>query len=64
VPGNNLAEGIVFMSEDFLQGENLKSMIGRWRLCTVSFFEAMFLEKLDFWCCLGELIGKVGFLFL
>jgi hypothetical protein len=27
----------------------------RWRrLCTVSFLEASLLEKLDFWCCLGD----------
>jgi hypothetical protein len=43
-----------FESEDFLQGENLRSMIGRrQRLCTVPFLEASLLEKLDFWCCLG-----------
>jgi hypothetical protein len=54
VPDNNLAEDIVYMSEDFIQGENLKSIIGRrWRLCTISFLEATLLEKLDFWCCLG-----------
>jgi hypothetical protein len=42
------------VSEDFLQGENLRSMIGRRRrLCVVSFMEASLLEKLDFWCCLG-----------
>jgi hypothetical protein len=44
------------MSEDFLQGETLRSVIGRrWCLCTVSFLEASLLEMLDFWCCLGEL---------
>jgi hypothetical protein len=54
VPGSDLVEGIAFVSDDFLQGENLRSMIGRRRrLCTVSFLEASLLEKLDFWCCLG-----------
>jgi hypothetical protein len=42
------------VSEDFLRGENLRSMIGRRRrLCTVSFLEASLLEKLDFGCYLG-----------
>jgi hypothetical protein len=39
---------LCFESEDFLQGENLWSMIGRWRWsCPVSFLEALLLEKLD-----------------
>jgi hypothetical protein len=43
-----------FASEDFLQGENLWSMIGqRRRLCTISFLKASLLEKLDFLCCFG-----------
>jgi hypothetical protein len=43
-----------FESEVFLQGENLRSMIGRrQRLCTVTFLEASLLEKLNFWCYLG-----------
>jgi hypothetical protein len=42
------------VSEDFLQGENLRSIIGRrHRLCTVSLLEASLLEKLDFGCYLG-----------
>jgi hypothetical protein len=42
------------VSEDFLHGKNLRSMIGqRWRLCTVSFLKASLLEKLDFRCSLG-----------
>jgi hypothetical protein len=42
------------VSEDFLQGENLRSMIGqRRRLCVVSFLEASLLEKMNFWCCPG-----------
>jgi hypothetical protein len=42
------------VSENFLQCENLRSMIGQRRcLCAVSFLEASLLEKLDFWCCLG-----------
>jgi hypothetical protein len=42
------------VSENFFQGENLRSLIGRWRcLCTISFLEASLLEKLDFWCCIG-----------
>jgi hypothetical protein len=45
VPGNGLVGGIVFVSEDVLQGEDLRSMIGRRRrLCTVSFLEASLLE--------------------
>jgi hypothetical protein len=37
-----------FASENYLQGENLGSLIGRrQRLSTVSFFEASFLEGLD-----------------
>ena len=53
--GNGLVEVIVFFaSEDFLQGENLGSLIGRRRrVCIVSFFEASLLEGLDFWCCFG-----------
>jgi hypothetical protein len=40
------------MSEDFLEDENLSSMIEqRRRLCTVFFLEASLLEKLDFWYC-------------
>jgi hypothetical protein len=54
VTGNDLVEGIVFMSEDFLQDENLRSMIGqRRRLCTIFFLEASLLEKLNFGCYLG-----------
>jgi hypothetical protein len=42
------------MSGEFLQGENLRSMIGqRRRLCNISFLETSLLEKLHFWCCLG-----------
>jgi hypothetical protein len=43
-----------FVSGDFLQSENLRSMT-RWRrrLCTISFLEASLLEMLDFCCCLG-----------
>jgi hypothetical protein len=49
-------EGIVFVSKDFLQGENLNSITGRrWRLCTVFLLEASLLEKLDFWYCLGRI---------
>jgi hypothetical protein len=49
---NDLVEGIIFVSENFLRGENLRSMIGRQRcLCIVSFLETSLLEKLDFWCC-------------
>jgi hypothetical protein len=47
-------EAIVFGSKDFLQVENLRSMIGRWWcLYTISFLKALVLEKLNFWCCLG-----------
>jgi hypothetical protein len=54
VPDNVLVEGICFESEHFLQGEYLRSMIGRQhRLCTVSFLEVSLMEKLIFWCCLG-----------
>jgi hypothetical protein len=54
VPGNDLVEGIVFVSKDFLQDENLKSMIGqRQRLRTVFFLDALLLEKLNFGCYLG-----------
>jgi hypothetical protein len=43
-----------FESEDFLQGENLRSMIRRrQRLCIIPFLEVSFLEKMDFWCYLG-----------
>jgi hypothetical protein len=43
-----------FERDDFLQGENLRSMIGRrQRLCTVSLLEASLMAKLIFWCCLG-----------
>jgi hypothetical protein len=43
-----------FESGDFLQGENLRSMIGRRRrLCTVFFLEASLLENMNFRCCLG-----------
>jgi hypothetical protein len=46
VPGNGLVGGIVFVSEDFLQGEDLRSMIGRRRrLCTLFFLEASLLES-------------------
>jgi hypothetical protein len=42
-----------FVTEDFFQSENLRSMIERrCRLCVVSFLETSLLEKLDFWCCL------------
>jgi hypothetical protein len=45
-----------FMNVYFLQGENLWCMIDRqWCLCTVSFLEALLLEKLYFWCSLGGL---------
>jgi hypothetical protein len=45
---------IVFESEDLLQGENLRFMIGRRRCSSgVSFLEVSLLEKLNFWCCLG-----------
>jgi hypothetical protein len=37
-----------FCEEDFLQDENLRSMIGGRRLCTVPFLKALLLEKLDF----------------
>jgi hypothetical protein len=44
-----------FEREDFLQGENLRSVIGWWqRFCIVSFLEASLMEKLIFWCCLGD----------
>jgi hypothetical protein len=54
VSGNVLVDDIIFVSDDFLQGENLRSTIGRWWCsCTVSFLETSLLEKLDFWCYLG-----------
>jgi hypothetical protein len=54
VPDNDLVEDIVFVSEDFLQGENLRSMLERRRhLCAASFLKASLLEKLEIWCCLG-----------
>jgi hypothetical protein len=41
------------VSEEFLQGDNLRSMIGDdGSLCIVSFLEASLLEKMDFLCCL------------
>ena len=46
VPGSDLIEGIVGNTV-FLQGENLRSLIGqRQRLCIVSFLEALLLENL------------------
>jgi hypothetical protein len=43
-----------FESEDYLQGENLRSWIGRrQRWCTVPFLEASLLKSLIFRCCLG-----------
>jgi hypothetical protein len=49
-----------FVSGDFLQGENLRSVIGRWRcVCTVSFLKALLLKKLEFWCCLGGVSAAV-----
>jgi hypothetical protein len=43
----------LFERNDFLQDENLRSMIGqRQRLCIVFFLEASLLEKLNFWCYL------------
>jgi hypothetical protein len=46
------------VNEDFLQGENLRSMIGRRRrLCTDYFLETSLLEKLEFWCCHGVVIA-------
>jgi hypothetical protein len=51
------------MNEDFLQGENLRSLIGRRRrLCTVLFLKTSFLKKLEFWCCLGDV--RVAFFWL
>jgi hypothetical protein len=45
---------ILFPSKDFMQGENLRSMIERrWRLCTVFFLGTSLLEKLDFGSYLG-----------
>jgi hypothetical protein len=42
------------VSGDFLQGENIRSVIGRRRcVCTVSFLKALLLKKLEFWCYLG-----------
>jgi hypothetical protein len=42
-----------FDSGDYLQDENLRSLIGRRRrLCTVPFLEASFLESLEFRCYL------------
>jgi hypothetical protein len=53
VSDNDLVEGIVFISGNFLRGENLRSMImRRWCLCIVPFFETLLLEKLDFLYCL------------
>ena len=44
---NDLVEGIVFESGDYLQGEDPRSLIGRRRRwCTVSFLEASLLEYL------------------
>jgi hypothetical protein len=43
-----------FESGDYLQGENLRSSIGRrWRLCTIPLLEASLLKSLEFRCCLG-----------
>ena len=56
VPDNVLVEDIVLRARIFLQGENLRSTIGRRRrLCTVTFLEASLLEKLNFWCCLSSI---------
>jgi hypothetical protein len=42
-----------FESGDYLQGENLRSFVGRWRCwCTVPFLETSLLESLYFRCCL------------
>jgi hypothetical protein len=62
VHSNDLVEGVGFVGEDFLQGENLRSVIGQQRrLCNVSFFEASVLEKLEFWCCLGGVsVAAIG----
>jgi hypothetical protein len=46
---NGLVEKEFFNGVDFLQDENLWSMVGkRWRLCIISFLKASVLEKLDF----------------
>jgi hypothetical protein len=50
-----------FESEDFLEGENLRSLIGRrWCLCSVPFLEASLLEKMNFWCCFGGVRAVVS----
>jgi hypothetical protein len=58
--GNGLVECTIFENRDDLQGENLRSLIGRQRrLCTVPFLEASLLESLEFTCCLGLFKKKV-----
>jgi hypothetical protein len=48
MPSNGLFEGVVFVSEDFFQGKNLRFVIGqRQRLCIVV------LKKVNFMCCIG-----------
>jgi hypothetical protein len=48
------------VSGDVLQGENLRSVIGRRRcVCTVSFLKALLLKKLEFWCCFGGVSAAV-----
>jgi hypothetical protein len=50
---NDLVEDIVFVSKDFLQGENLRSMIGRMTLMHCLFLESVPFGEEDFWCYLG-----------
>jgi hypothetical protein len=44
------------VSEDFLQDENLRSLMDRrlQHLCTIPLLEALLLKELNFWCCLGD----------
>jgi hypothetical protein len=64
VSGNGLVEDIVIVSDIFLQGENLRTMIGRRRcLCTVLFLEASHLDMLDFSCYLGGVSVAVARIF-
>jgi hypothetical protein len=54
VPDNGFVEDIIFKNGDYLQGENLKSLIGgRWRLCIVPFLVASLLESLKLRCYIG-----------
>jgi hypothetical protein len=46
--------GCYLQAINYLQGENLRSLVGRRRrLCTLPFLKASILESLEFKCCLG-----------